>query len=465
MKPIFFSGALLSAALALAAAPTWPQFRGPNCQGIAENDRPPIEFGPETNLIWKVAIPPGVSSPCIWGERLFITAFENDKLVTLGLNRRDGKVLWRQVAPTEKIEETHAQSSPASATPATDGTGVYVYFASYGLLAYDFDGREQWRKPLPVGSIINGSGTSPVLINGRLILNCDQQDDKSFLIAVDPRTGKTIWQTPRPGFVSSYTTPVLWGDEIVVSGSLRVVGYGYSDGKERWSARGLEAISVCPTPAIGEGQLFVMSRSFGGAKLPSFADRLAAGNKDGDNKMSRDEAPDYLRSQGGFNAMDRDRDGYITEGEWNDMTTLIGRGEHGIFALRAPGTGDITDTHVVWKSKRGVPVVSSPLFYRGRVYMVQDGGRLTAFKAKNGEPLFEQERIGADGEYFASPIAATGHVYLCSTRGTVTVISAADTLDVKARNNLGERIPATPAIADNKLYVRSASHLWACGAK
>ena len=454
-----------AAALALSGAPSWPQFRGPNCQGIAENERPPVQFGMETNLVWKVAMPGGVSSPCIWGDRVFITAFESNKLLTLGLDRHTGRVLWRQAAPAEKVEETHSQSSPASATPATDGTAVYVYFGSYGLLAYDFNGLEQWRKPLPVGLVINGSGTSPVLVNGRLIVNCDQQDEKSFLLAVDPKSGKTIWETPRPGFVSSYTSPVLWGDDVVVSGSLRVVGYGYRDGKERWSSGGLEGVSVCPTPVIGEGQLFVMSRSFGGAKLPIFSEILAQGNKDGDNRMSRDEAPPYLRGHGGFNATDLNKDGSITEDEWNQMTSLIARGEHGIFALRSGGAGDVTGTHVVWKNKRGVASVSSPLYYRGRLYTIQDGGRLTAFSPKTGDSLFEQERIGVDGEYFASPIAANGHIYLCSTRGIVTVIGAADTLDVKARNKLGERIQATPAIADNKLYVRTASHLMAFGAR
>src|SRR5688572_8984445 len=160
------------------AAPSWPQFRGPNCTGVADDGKPPIEFSPQSNLLWKVAVPAGVSSPCIWGERVFLTAVEDNKLVTLGLDRRNGKILWRQVAPAEKIEETHPQGSPASATPATDGTRVYAYFSSYGLLAYDFNGREQWRKQLPIGLVINGSGTSPVLIDGKLILNCDQQDEK-----------------------------------------------------------------------------------------------------------------------------------------------------------------------------------------------------------------------------------------------------------------------------------------------
>ena len=449
----------------LGAAPSWPQFRGPNCAGVADGEKPPVEFGPETNLLWKVAVPTGVSSPCIWGGRVFLTALEDNKLVTLGIDRRDGKVLWRQVAPAEKIEVTHREGSPASATPATDGKGVYSYFGSYGLVAYDFNGRELWRKPLPIGTVINGSGTSPAIIKDRLVVNCDQQDDKSFLMSVDPRSGKTLWETPRPGFMSGYTTPIVWGDDIVIAGSLRVVGYGCYDGKERWSARGLEAISVAPTPVIGEGRCYVMSRALGGSKLPTYSEMIAKVDANSDSKMSREEAPAYLRDHGGFNATDANRDGQVDEQEWDRMTSMIYKGEHGIFALRTPGSGDITGTHVVWKNKRGVAPVASPLLYRGRIYAVQDGGRLTAYSPKTGDAIFEQERLNADGEYYASPIAANGHIYFASTRGTVTVITAADTVEVKTRNDLRERIQATPAIADNKLYVRSESHLWAFGGK
>jgi len=208
-----------------------------------------------------------------------------------------------------------------------------------------------------------------------------------------------------------------------------------------------------------------MSRALGGSKLPTLSEMLAKGDTNSDGKMSREEAPAYLRDHGGFNAADINHDGQVDEAEWTRITTLISKGEHGIFAVRAPGSGDITETHVAWKNKRGVAPVASPLFYRGRIYAIQDGGRLTVYSPKNGDALLEQERLNADGEYYASPIAANGHVYFASTRGIVTVISAADTLDVKTRNRLGERIQATPAILDNKLYVRTESHLCAFGRK
>ncbi|MEO6182891.1 MAG: PQQ-binding-like beta-propeller repeat protein, partial [Verrucomicrobiota bacterium] len=350
------------------AVSIWPQFRGPNSQGVDDSGQPPVAFGPETNLLWKVQVPSGVSSPCLWGNHIFLTAHEAGKLSTLCIDRRDGKILWRMPAPTDKVEEVHKTSNPASATPVTDGKRVYVYFASFGLIAYDYNGREQWKKPLPVPFVVNGSGTSPALCNGRLILNCDQQGGKSVLLALEPRNGKTLWQTPRPDFPSGYTTPVWWkhdgAEEIVVVGSLRVVGYGLTDGKERWSARGLEAVSVCPTPALGDGQLYVMSRSLGegGSKLPAFPGLLGLMDKNGDGKIAIEEAVGPLRQNGAFEFIDRDRDGFVTAAEWTESEKFISKGESGIFALRAPGTGDVTETHVAWKQKRAVASVSSPLF-------------------------------------------------------------------------------------------------------
>jgi len=234
--------------LAVQGAPSWPQFRGPNGQGVAEGDRPPTEFGAGTNLLWKIEVPGGVSSPCVWDDQIFLTAFSAGKLETLALDRRDGRVRWQRVAPVEKIQRTTESGSPAAATPATDGKHGYVYFASFGLLAYGLDGRELWRKPMPLPNSTYTSGTSPMLAGNRLIQNCDQEEGRSFLLAVDCRNGRTLWQTPRPDFATSYSTPVVWKhggvEEIVVAGSLRVVGYSVIDGKEKWSARATTLIRI-----------------------------------------------------------------------------------------------------------------------------------------------------------------------------------------------------------------------------
>jgi outer membrane protein assembly factor BamB len=457
--------AFTASTCSISAASIWPQFRGPNCSGVSDSDKPPVEFGSTTNLLWKIELPPGLSSPCVWQERIFLTGFESNKLETICIRRRDGNILWRQTAPAEKIEATNPTSSPASATPATDGKRVYVYFGSFGVLAYDFKGGESWLQPLPVPALLNGSGTSPALMEGRLIINRDQEEGKSSVLALDARTGRALWETPRPEFFSSYGTPVLWKrgkiSEVVLTGSYRVVGYDLKSGSERWSARGLEALSVCPTPVIGDDQLYAMSYSFGGSKMPTFAEITSEMDKDGDHKVSRDEAGGFLKAI--FDLIDKSKDAFVAEEEWNANLAMLNKGEHGVFAVRAPGDGDVTATHVAWKQKRGAATVSSPLFYQGRVYMVQDGGRVTCYEAKRGNLLFEQERLDADGEYHASPVAANGKVYFASTRGVVSAIEAGNTLKVLARNNLAERIAATPAITDNKLYIRTATHLWAFG--
>ena len=452
--------------LAVQGASSWPQFRGPNGQGVAERDRPPTEFGPGTNLLWKAEVPGGVSSPCVWGDQIFLTAFSTGKLETLALDRRDGRVRWRRVAPVEKIYRTTESGSPAAPSPATDGKHVYVYFPSFGLLAYGLDGREFWRKPMPVPNSTYTASTSPVLVGNRVIQNCDQEDGRSFLLAVDGRNGRTLWQTRRPDCTTSYSTPVVWKhgrvEEIVVAGSLRVVGYSVMDGKEKWSARGLEASAVCPSPVLGDGRLYVMSYSAQPAKPPPFSGWASSRDNDGDGQISRAEAPE-ISDWSGFNQLDLNKDGFITESEWNESNARHYCGEPGIFAVRAPGTGDLTGSHVLWKRQRGVANVASPLFYRGRVYVVQDGGRVTCYDAATGVPVYEQERLGAEGAYHASPVAADGRIFFSSTSGTVTVIAVDSTLKVLARNALGEAIIATPAIADHKLYVRTRGHLWAFG--
>lgn len=472
MHPRLLSAGLLASHLVAGTAvfgaiPQWPQFHGPNSSGVAANDKPPLHFGPETNLLWKSEIPAGLSSPCVWGDRVFLTASEEGKLVTLAVNRRDGTIAWRQSVTAGKPRELHKKNNPAAATPATDGKSVCVYHAGWGVVAYDFDGRELWHKALPGLYARNGSGTSPALLDGKLVLNCDVEENKSFIAAYEPATGKELWRTPRTDFHSSYTTPIRWQhenrDDVVVVGSLRVVGYNLHDGKERWTVAGTEAVSVAPTPVLGDGQLYVMSRSFGGSKLPAFALFALGTDKDGDGKVSKEEIPKSFIEQGMFGGIDQNQDGFITGEEWEAAVNFLNQADYGIFAVKATGEGVLTTNHVAWKHKKGVASVSSPLFYRGRVYVAQDGGRVTCFNAKTGAALFEQERIGTSGDYYASPIAANGHVYCSAAKGAITVLAAGDTLQVVSTNTLGEAIYATPAIADDKLYVRSAAHLWAFG--
>ena len=221
-KCLSLCGATLLAWSAFGAA-NWPQFRGPGASAVAPDGEPPIHFGPSSNVLWKVAFPAGNSSPVIWGDRLFLTAFDKPRLQTLCLNRHDGKTLWTGSVTPDKIEPVNRTSTPTAPTPVTDGERVYVYFGSFGLLAYDFEGREQWRLPLPPPVVDFGTGTSPILVGDLLILTRDQ-DLGSELLALDKRTGKTRWRVARPEFRRGFATPFVWQhdgqEELIVPGSL-----------------------------------------------------------------------------------------------------------------------------------------------------------------------------------------------------------------------------------------------------
>ena len=184
MIRVLLPSLLLTLATVLAPCPAdeparnawWPQFRGPNGSGIASDGDYPIEFDKSKNLLWKVAVPAGVSSPCVWNDKVFLTAYKKGrkKLQTICIDRDSGEILWRIDAPAEEIEKVHSASNPASATPVTDGQRVYVYFGSYGLECYDFEGNRLWTKPLGMAQNRWGMGTSPILAGELLILSCDQ---------------------------------------------------------------------------------------------------------------------------------------------------------------------------------------------------------------------------------------------------------------------------------------------------
>ncbi len=346
----------LALTLALLATPcfadgNWPQFRGPGGLGIGSG-KPPVEFNPGRNVLWKTDVPHGHSSPCIWGDKIVLTGLVDGKLVTFCLNRADGRELWRAAAPAEKIEPTHRIGSPASPTPCTDGERVYVYFGSFGVLAYDWDGNEIWRKPLPSPVVEFGTGASPILAGGNVILVSDA-DVGSFLLAIDARTGAEVWRVDRPEFRRSFSTPFLWKhdgmEEIVVAGSLWVRGYEVRDGRQRWSSRGLARVSNA-SPVAGDGLLIVSSWNVGGDEgdrvtMVPFDEFSAANDASKDGLLVLDEFPKSpIRDR--FSQIDVDKDGRVTRGEYEHMRDMFAKADNRIFAIKPNGYGDITDSHV-----------------------------------------------------------------------------------------------------------------------
>ncbi|MES2470442.1 MAG: PQQ-binding-like beta-propeller repeat protein [Verrucomicrobiota bacterium] len=481
---------LIAAATSLPAAPPhWSQFRGPNASGVAEAAQPPVQFGPEKNLRWKTAVPPGLSAPVVWGDRIFLTALAEQKLITLAFDATNGRELWRQAAPAETLEKCHEFSSPAAPTPCTDGERVYAYFGSFGLIAYDFSGKEVWRRALERLPSEYGTATSPILAGGHLILLHDGDSTNAKLLALDPVTGKTVWESPRPLAGSCYSTPMVWRhdgiEELMIQGKGRVAAYPLSGGEPKWWVRGWGFAAVT-TPVAGDGMLFAGGSGMGDPTEPDdplfdWSKLIANHDANKDGQLAPAEVPDSVVWQirkeispevpGNSLPMkkllemfvDTDKNQQVTKAEW-DASEAMAKDKFNadrFVAIRPSGKEDSTTTHVAWETTKGLSEMPSPLFYQGRLHFIRDGGLWTVIEPRSGKRLLDRKRLGTGGQAVASPIAANGYIYTVNEAGTFAVLRAGDALDVAAVNPLGESVRATPAIAGNTLYVRSAGHLWA----
>jgi outer membrane protein assembly factor BamB len=217
----------------------WSQFRGPNGTGVSATTGLPDAFGPSKNVVWKTELPAGHSSPVLTDDRLFVTAHTNDKLLVLCLDRKTGKILWQREAPRAQQGRLQNVNGPASPSPVTDGSNVYVFFQDFGMLSYDRDGKERWKLPLGPFNMFYGFGASPILVDDKVILPVDQDHPASYLIAVDKNSGKVRWKVERPIVISGYSTPIVYQPkhgpkQIVVPESFQLSPYSVADGQRVW---------------------------------------------------------------------------------------------------------------------------------------------------------------------------------------------------------------------------------------
>jgi len=432
-----FSLLLLTAHTAAAAPPHWAQWRGPDGQGIAGDPGVPLEWSPTKNVLWKTAIPGrGYSSPVVWGDRIFLTtAIEGDVVPgakgvkhvmegqefahpdgvgadrqhtfkVVALDATSGRILWEKTAWEGTPYDTrHRRGSFAAPTPVSDGTLVYAYFGAEGLYTYDFQGNLKWSwKTGGIASFGVGVGTSPVLYQGILIVQCDEDNgEKSFIVGLERKTGKEVWRTPRNVEVS-WATPILvksgGRDELVTAGSQAIIGYEPKSGRELWRMKGLASNAV-PSPVAGDGIVVVSA---------GYPVKIAV-------------------------------------------------------AVRPGGSGDVTETdRVLWKYDKGTAYVPSPILVDGLVYLVTDKGLISCLDAKTGKVHYEGGRPPAGASYMASPVAVAGHLLLSSMDGETVVLKAGTTHEIVRSNPLGEPIAASPAIVGGRLYIRGEHHLFAIGA-
>jgi outer membrane protein assembly factor BamB len=486
-------------------ADDWPQFRGPNCSGISSTTKPlPVEFSATKNVRWSVELGDAVSSPTVAAGRTFSTAMLVSKagplkFAVFAFDAITGRKLWQRdfdagPQPLPPIEKTN---SYASATPAADAERVYIYFTRLGLVALDArTGADVWCHPLPKPFFIFdwGPGASPVL-HKNMLLFCQDDDLSPAFYALDKRTGGLLWRDDRSDMAVSYSHPVICdtphGPEIVVAGTGKVLGYDPANGKRLWAAE-LFCRNLKTTPVSHNGVVYASVESTG----ISYQWRAVA-DLNGDGKITKQEIMQSRKDKGAgippafwkkFERGDVNKDG-VLEGDEIDKAFLDPSNQAGLLArdvqarggkdkdwkkwddslqseafiqaVRGGGRGDVSRTHVLWRLKNKAPDgIASPLVVDDRLFLVKGGGLSSCFTIRKGERLWYRRRLGNESSYLASPVYGDGKIYAAGDNGTVVVLAAGRELRVLARNDMGERIIGTPAIADGHLYIRTRSKLY-----
>lgn len=424
------TGTGLAADFEAEKADNWHQWRGPDANGVARQADPPLEWSEQKNVAWKVPLDGhGSSTPIVWGHKVFLlTAIDTGKVdpdlpkpedqperpfgitfpnthyqfVVLCLDRRTGKELWRRVA-IEKIPHAghHGDNSFASASPTTDGERLYVWFGSAGFFCYDLAGELLWQRDLGNATMRRsfGEASSPVVHGDRVLLTRDQED-QSYLVALDTRTGETVWQVNRDE-VSAWATPLVvehnGRTQVITNASKRVRSYDLADGTLIWECGG-QVGNVTPSPVANAETVYCMSGYRGNA----------------------------------------------------------------LFALPLDATGDITGTDkIVWSQDRGTPYVPSPLLYDGLLYFNQSNNAiLSCVDAETGDTVIDRTRLPDVRRIYASPVGAAGRVYFMGRDGEALVLEHGTEFKVLATNRLDEGMDASPAIVGKQILLRGQKHLY-----
>lgn len=383
----------------------WPWWRGPQQDGQGVGPAP-SSWSTSENVLWKSPVPgKGFASPVICGDHVYVATADEaaEEQLLVCYNRATGKQLWRNVVHSGNFTPINPANSHASATPTCDGENVYVAFIngeSLWVTAYDDSGKQLWQREAGPFESEHGYGSSPVLYKSAIIVAGDNLD-ASYIAALDRRTGKLIWRTPRErlDIHGSYATPVVAKladrDQLVLAGYSKVTSYDPTTGELIWYCQGPCQVAAC-TAAVNDDLVF---------------------------------------ASGGFP-------------------------EKELMAIRADGTGDVTDTHVAWRTNKGVTYVPSPLYYDGYLYVVTDNGIAYCYDAASGAVQW-QERL--PGKYSASPVVADGKLFVTSEQGHVSVLKAAPSYQLLAENDMASDGHATPAICGGNLYIRTADALYCIG--
>ncbi len=448
----------------------WSMFRGPNGSGVAETGKLPDEIGPDQNVIWKVDLPTGYSSPVLTDKYVLLTAQEEDNLITLCLDRQSGETLWKAIAPRPRNQKIDNRNNAASPSIVTDGESAYVFFADFGMLGYNLKGEELWRVPLGPFNNAYGMGASPIIAGENVVLTCDQNTD-SYIIAINKYSGEISWKVDRPEATSGHSTPVVYQSEkgemqILVPGSFFLTAYSAKTGAKLWWVGGL-SFEMKSTPVIWKDLVFIngyatpMNQPENIVSIPTFTDALDKYDQNKNKKFSQAELPKEP-AYTWFDFVDLRADGELDEADWNYFQAALAS-LNGMLAIKLGGEGDMTQQNTVWTYHRSIPQLPSPLVYKDILYMINDGGTVTTFNPESGD-IIDQGRLPNGGTHFyASPVGSDGKILIISRRGKLTILGSGGKINPVFQSDLGELCFATPAISDGKIYIRTVTKLYCFG--
>jgi outer membrane protein assembly factor BamB len=455
---------LLALLLIRANAEDWTRFRGPNGSGISADTGFPIQFGKDKNVVWRTAVRRGKSSPVLTRLFVFLTAFEKEKLFTLCVDRRSGKLVWERAVDRPRRQDGSTLNEPAAITPVTDGENVYVFFQDYGLISYDAAGNLRWKVPLGPFTNTMGLAASPVVGAGVVVLQIDQQRG-SYIAAFDRSTGELRWKTPRAE-QDGWATPVL---DRMADGKLLVLTSGrgqlgahlLENGRRVGNGTGLPP-AIVASPVLDTHTIFAFG--YGSESTVPFSDMLTKLDKNHDGQLTADEYGDdaFLI---GIAKIEGNRDGIVTKEEWDARLQEL-MGPSGLWAFRVEQNPEASSDpsirlRVLWRYEKDFSgVIPSPLLYKEVLYVLKNGGILTSLDRETGTVLKTGRVEGAVGGYSASPVAAEGKLFLTSEDGKVAVVGAGKDWKILAVNDIGENCFATPALSEGEIYLRTDEALY-----
>ena len=388
-------------------AQNWPNFRGPNGDGTSIETNLPTRWDSKTNVVWKSSVPGiGHSSPIVWEDKLFITTAlpETQEKLLLCYDCKNGNLLWQKTVLKSTFENKHSNNSFASGTPATDGELIYLSFldGEYAVVAaYDFTGKQIWLQRPGKFTSQHGYSCSPALFEDKVFINGSSQENP-FMAALSKTDGQIIWKVSHENPTHSFSTPIfreMAGKmQMIFLGNQEVASYNPDDGSKYWYVKG-PSIDFCASPVYNEKSGLVLISS-----------------------------------------------------AWPQRYLL---------AIKADGTGDVTESHVVWRSREGAYYVPSPVCTDDYIFSTMTNGRVHCIEIASGKILWVEDM----GKQYSSPVLANGLVYMPNDEGMITVIKPGPTFNPIARNPIGERMNASPALSNGRIYLRGDKHLFCIGKK